>query len=320
MLTKTYVAASTGKIILSAVTPVFDEKDTVVGVVGIDVGLDTVMNMMGNYTIGANGYSMLLTSDGTFVYHPNADLIDTMIQDMNISDSVSTAISNQSEQLLKYKVNGEQKMEDSKKQMAQMREAMDKIQESSKQVVGVIKAIKDIASQTNLLALNASIEAARAGEVGKGFAVVADEIRQLAENSKNTASDIQGISVGVISAVNQLMDNAQDFMEFVQDRIMGDYVGFEGATDMYYEKAEHMDSVMAAFNTNIASLRKVMEEMNGGITNISTVVEENAQGVSTATENVSSLANSIANIHERAIDNVNCSNMLMEEMKRFQKI
>lgn len=97
------------KIILSAVTPVFDEKDTVVGVVGIDVGLDTVMNMMGNYTIGANGYSMLLTSDGTFVYHPNADLIDTMIQDMNISDSVSTAISNQSEQLLKYKVNGEQK-------------------------------------------------------------------------------------------------------------------------------------------------------------------------------------------------------------------
>lgn len=110
MLTKTYVAASTGKTILSAVTPVFDEKDTVVGVVGIDVGLDTVMNMMGNYTIGANGYSMLLTSDETFVYHPNADLIDTMIQDMNISDSVSTAISNQSEQLLKYKVNGEQNM------------------------------------------------------------------------------------------------------------------------------------------------------------------------------------------------------------------
>ncbi len=180
--------------------------------------------------------------------------------------------------------------------------------------------ILDIASQTNLLALNASIEAARAGEVGKGFAVVADEIRQLAENSKNTASDIPGISVGVISAVNQLMDNAQDLMEFVQDRIMGDYVGFEGATDMYYEKAEHMDSVMAVFNTNIASLRKVMEEMNGGITNISTVVEENAQGVSTATENVSSLANSIANIHERAIDNVNCSNMLMEEMNRFQKI
>lgn len=41
------------------------------------------------------------------------------------------------------------------------------------------------------------------------------------------------------------MENAQNLMYFVQNRIMSDYVGFEGATDTYYEKAEHMDSVMA---------------------------------------------------------------------------
>ena len=35
---------------------------------------------------------------------------------------------------------------------------------------------------------------------------------------------------------------------------MSDYVGFEGATDTYYEKAEHMDSVMAVFNDNISAL------------------------------------------------------------------
>ncbi len=180
--------------------------------------------------------------------------------------------------------------------------------------------ILDIASRTNLLALNASIEAARAGEVGKGFAVVADEIRQLAESSKNTASDIQKISVGVINAVNQLMDNAQDFMDFVHDRVLDDYVGFEGATDMYYEKAMHMDTIMEAFDTNISLLRKVMEEVNGGITSISTVVEENAQGVSNATENVSNLADSIANIHEHAIDNVECSKLLMKEISCFREI
>lgn len=57
MLTKPYVSASTGKTILSAATPVYDENKMVVGVVGIDVVIETVMNMMQDYTIGAEGYS-----------------------------------------------------------------------------------------------------------------------------------------------------------------------------------------------------------------------------------------------------------------------
>ena len=180
--------------------------------------------------------------------------------------------------------------------------------------------ILEIASQTNLLALNASIEAARAGEVGKGFAVVAEEIRQLAENSKNTANDIQGISVRVIAAVNQLMTNAQDIMNFIQNQIMNDYVEFEAATDMYYEKADHMDTITGLFNKNIMSLRNIMAEMNDGITNISAVVEENVRGVSNATENVTKLANSILNIHEQVIKNVDSSKYLLEELNSFQQI
>lgn len=261
MLTKTYVAASTGKTILSAVTPVFDEKDTVVGVVGIDVGLDTVMNMMGNYTIGANGYSMLLTSDGTFVYHPNADLIDTMIQDMNISDSVSTAISNQSEQLWKYKVNGEQKMEDSKKQMAQMREAMDKIKESSKQVVGVIKAIKDIASQTNLLSLNASIEAARAGEAGKGFAVVAGEIGGLADESAdavNTTRNLINVSLDEIEKGNTIVNDVIASLDNAVERV-------RIANGMIQKTAQVADVQM-----------KSIDQIRDGIRDMSQVVSDNS--------------------------------------------
>ena len=180
--------------------------------------------------------------------------------------------------------------------------------------------ILEIASQTNLLALNASIEAARAGEVGKGFAVVADEIRQLAENSKNTANDIQGISQLVISAVNKLMENAQDLMGFMQERVLDDYVGFEGAADMYYEKAEHMDHIMGIFDMNIAQLRQTMEKITEGTTNITVAVGENATGVSTVTENVTSLAGSITVIHGQAAKNMESSENLMSELKRFKKI
>lgn len=106
VLTEPYIDSSTGEIILSAATPVYDEGGNVLGAAGMDISLDHVTEVLSGYTIGSNGYVWLVSSDGMLIYHPNAELVQQNIADVNVSANVVNAIMNQTTEFLKYKADG----------------------------------------------------------------------------------------------------------------------------------------------------------------------------------------------------------------------
>ena len=109
ILTEPYIDSSTGKMILSAASPVYDEAGNVLGAVGMDISLNHMTEIMSEYKIGRHGYILLLSQNGTFLYHPQSDIIQKNIKDVDISQNVISAMLSKNNTFLKYKSDGSTK-------------------------------------------------------------------------------------------------------------------------------------------------------------------------------------------------------------------
>lgn len=140
---------------------------------------------------------------------------------------------------------------------------INRLGDSSKQIIEIVKVISDIADQTNLLALNAAIEAARAGEHGRGFAVVADEVRKLAERTVTATAEINDMTSGISKDVNRSVEDMRAGAQLAKE---GEALAFElqssleGIISGVVEAAEKIESVSAAITQQNESSRKISED------------------------------------------------------------
>ena len=188
--------------------------------------------------------------------------------------------------------------------------------DSAQEIREATELITDIANQTNLLSLNASIEAARAGENGRGFAVVADEIRNLSEQSRESAERIVEIVNTLIANSNTSVTTMNEVAENIRtqnNKIEETGEMFRSLNKEIAEVTEAIEKIRKQTEALDVQKKEVLDIVDG----LAAIAEQNAAGTEETSASMAEFHEIIDSCHEATNELTKLAQDLADHTERF---
>lgn len=188
--------------------------------------------------------------------------------------------------------------------------------DSAQEIREATELITDIANQTNLLSLNASIEAARAGENGRGFAVVADEIRNLSEQSRESAERIVEIVNTLIANSNTSVTTMNEVAENIRtqnNKIEETGEMFRSLNEEIAEVTEAIEKIRKQTEALDVQKKEVLDIVDG----LAAIAEQNAAGTEETSASMAEFHEIIDSCHEATSELTKLAQDLADHTERF---
>lgn len=188
--------------------------------------------------------------------------------------------------------------------------------ESALKIKEATDIISEIAEETNLLSLNASIEAARAGDQGRGFAVVATQIQKLAEQSNESARQIDDIIHSLIKDSEesvQTMKEVRNIIAQQNENVINTEKAFNNVKDGIDQSIESIGMIASKTEELDEARVRVVDVVQ----NLNAIAQENAASTEETSASAAEAGTTVENIADNAKHLNDIAQQLEESVKRF---
>ena len=226
----------------------------------------------------------ITTQQATSVKQTTTAMDELGVSSRRSAEQAASATSG-AKQVLTLAEGGTQAVERTLEGMVSLKDKVDAIalqishlNQQTAQISSISNLVSNLANQTNMLALNAAVEAVRAGDLGKGFAIVASEIRQLADQSKQSAQKINTLIADIQTAINTTVIVTEEGTKTVEDGVkiaQETASAFAGVTDAVNHVFLNSQQISSSSQQQALAIEQVVEAMNA----LNLAAKETASGI-----------------------------------------